>query len=434
MQVDPKPFEEGIIGMILTDNGIFWKAQLHERFFQYPSYQKIFRAIQELLLRGSQANILSVQHHDESIDAYTLSRTTSFDPPLSHWRSYRDLVVKAYKQRELARVGEDLMKTADEPDEAVEHLQQELHEIMTEAWGTQIVGVEEAQLTTIAAIEQRFQAKDDPAIKTGYWGLDELIYGFLKRRFYLIGGRPSQGKTALLMNMAFHAALVEKRRVGIITLESSKEELLTRAYANFSGLTGKELQRGLRRLEAGKTTEEAFRDLMDTAGRINKAKLWFYDEPNATLTQIMVAARRMVNVYGVEIIFLDYLQLVQSEAADDRVDEVRRASMACKQIARQLNIPVVAAAQLRREVETRHKGRPRLSDFSDSSQIEKDADSAMLIHQWIDGGRRRTALHVDKNRDGELGTVPMVFVPHKVRFVEQMVTEGEPDAHESVYP
>jgi len=186
--------------------------------------------------------------------------------------------------------------------------------------------------------------------------------------------------------------------------------LITRIMATESNIDS-------RRLMTGRLGVEDFSVLMDSASRIAQWPLWIYDEPDATEDDVRRRMRQMVLYHGVQIIFVDYVQLIARNGRTGEFrDRVAECSIALKASARSLGIPVVSAAQLTRDSQSRV---PTLADFADNSQIEKDADVAILIHK----DKQDYWLKVEKNRDGKTGDVPVTFLPATVRFVDRAIEE-----------
>jgi replicative DNA helicase len=201
-------------------------------------------------------------------------------------------------------------------------------------------------------------------------------------------------------------AIIQHTTVGYITLESAKEELLDRTFSNYGNIDSNTLA-------TGRFFAHDFKTLSDVGEKVYGSKMYIYEVANARLEQVVSAARQMVRRYGCEVLFIDYLQLIRS--AGDRREQVERSSMAMKELARQLEVPVIVAAQLRRDADGR---RPGLGDFQHSSQMEQDADAAMLIYE--DAEQDCVWLHVAKNRDGEKGSVKLRFKGSYVRFEEDV--------------
>lgn len=272
-------------------------------------------------------------------------------------------------------------------------------------------------------VDERYKRKGEiPGIQTGLYNLDMLIGGLQPERYYAIGARPSQGKSAMMLNMASHIA--KERKVGIISLESSIGEVLTREVAMIAGLNSQSIL-------SGSLSKNDFDKILIAGENITQAHMYVYDKPNIYLPELVGQARRMVRKIGVEAIFIDYLQLIQVAGVQTDRERVSKASVRIKDLSRELKIPIVCLAQLRRDSDGR---RPGLGDFQHSSQIEQDADVAMLLHHAVydENGKHlskpkpeghetvRIFLHTDKNRDGATASGELDFDAPTLRFSEKV--------------
>ncbi|MDA3956657.1 DnaB-like helicase C-terminal domain-containing protein [Oceanispirochaeta sp.] len=240
--------------------------------------------------------------------------------------------------------------------------------------------------------------------------------GFQNKLLYYIGGRPSDGKSAALNGFAL-SAVKSGYRPGIITVESSANEILSRTASSASGVP-------LTKIKAGTLTPAQISYLIESGTELNDIDPVVYDEPNATLQTVCTQARRMVSVYGCKILFIDYVQQITPDVKGVvRNEQIADISKALKSLARSLDVPIVSAAQLRRPKDAGKHNRPIIDDFGDSSQLEKDADGAGLLHHGIDSdsGNAYSFLHWDKNRDGDTKSIPVFFNKEIVRFEEKNV-------------
>lgn len=397
--------EKAIIGQMLLDESVYHDCGLRTAQFSESFGRRVHSAISDLVARGVKPDIMTVTDSIGFNHAADISSLTSMVGSAANWMYYRDRVRNDFRRRELTRLSSVVKDCADEPDTALEKIEDRLIAIYSDANDGEVVEAKLALRKVVDRTEERFKRKGElPGIATGITDLDALILGFEASKLYYVGGRPSMGKSALVGNFAVAAANAGKR-VGIISLESADTELMTRLLAAETNVDS-------RNLSTGNLHESDFGRLMDAAGKIADWPMWIYDNPNATLEDIRRRMRQMVLYHKVEIIFLDYLQLITPSGRTMEFREhVARCSTALKGAARSLRIPVVATAQLRRDTQTR---RPNLADFSETSQIEKDADVAILIHR---DDEANYWLLTDKNRDGRTGDVPVTFLAPTVRFV-----------------
>lgn len=254
-------------------------------------------------------------------------------------------------------------------------------------------------------------------VTTGLPDLDHLTWGWQPENLVIIGARPSHGKTALLIGLARAAAFEKNVPTLFITLESSPKELLKRLACQIGRVSQA-------RLRGGYAIEQDLKSLVPSFIQIHKKPIWFSDCSGMSITTIQNATRRIVKNFGIKLILVDYLQKIRpAERHEKRTYEVAQASEGLKILAKELGIPVIAAAQLNREPE-KQKGRaPVLSDLADSGQIERDADIVLLLHKKPES----TWLTIAKFRDGPVGAVELKFDRECARFDNMSKNRDEPN-------
>ena len=256
---------------------------------------------------------------------------------------------------------------------------------------------------------------DDKTVKTGYEGLNALIDGFRPEEYIVIGARPGAGKTSLILNLAVNA-LRAGRRVGMFSAEMSLQSILLRIFCSAARLNSK-------RVRTGALTPEDLKGFQDVASEFYTAPLFVNDRPNIKIEALLSEAKRMRRKDGVEIIFVDYMSLISlPESRVPRHEQVAQLSRSFKQLARELEIPIVVLAQLNRDAQDR---RPSMANLRESGGVEQDSDIIILL--WPrppkeDEGNRPTeevSLIVEKNRNGSTGIVNMVFNKTTTTFYEE---------------
>ncbi len=274
------------------------------------------------------------------------------------------------------------------------------------------------------------------AVRTGFMDLDTLLGGFHRSDLVICAARPSVGKSALLLNFARNAAVGQNARVAIFTIEMSGEQLAQRLLASESGIDAS-------RLRLGQMSEIEERRAMNATGELSGLDIYIDDSSIVTVGQLQTKLRRLKQqLGGVDLVLIDYLQLMQgsSRRSDNRVQEVSEISRGLKMLARDLDVPIVAAAQLSRAPEMRQPHIPMLSDLRESGSIEQDADVVMFIYRediyvtredWETRNFDQpypegiTKLIVAKHRNGPTGVVHLRFRNHLSRFEDLMVVEEE---------
>lgn len=268
-------------------------------------------------------------------------------------------------------------------------------------------------------------------IGTGFVDLDRLLGGGLQRSdLVILAARPSLGKTTLALNIARNAALKERAKVAIFSVEMAKEQLVHRLLASEAGVDA-------RHVRLGQYAEAEEHRIMDAIGRLSEAPVWVDDSPILRVVEMRSKARRLQNEVGLDLLILDYLGLVQgSFPTDNRVQEISEISRSLKAVARELEVPVLAVSQLSRAVEMRPSHVPQLSDLRDSGSIEQDADVVMFIYRedvysteedWIrhnptkdikDYPKGVAEIIVAKHRHGPVGRTTLRFIEKEARFAD----------------
>ena len=296
------------------------------------------------------------------------------------------------------------------PTDIIERIESEVTDITKDFSVGNSYTFKESMPGFVDVLQERFKRKGGiPGIKTGLPRLDDYILGFQKKYLYYIGARPSGGKSALLLNMALHAMIREKKRIGFLSAESSLNEILTRSF-------GQEGRMNTISLLTGNYDNRFFGEFGNLLELFSQREGFICDEPNMTLQFLKREVRKMVRVHKCDIIFIDYVQLITNREFDNVRDRVSETSITLKMLARELDIPIVCAAQLRRDADNK---RPTMSDFADSSQIEKDADIAIMIYHKDEGSH----LLIEKARDGKTGPIAVHFKKEYVKFHERAEEE-----------
>ncbi len=288
------------------------------------------------------------------------------------------------------------------------------------------------------AVERRELA----AVNTGFGDVDHLLGGLKREDLVIIGARPSVGKSSFALGIARNAAIDQGANVAFFSLEMSAEQLAVRLLAAESGVDST-------RLRLGGQTELEERRIIRATGELAGANIWFDDSPTLTVAELRSKVRRLAGSHGVDLVVVDYLQLMQSDASwngrENRVQEISYISRTLKGLARELNVPVIALAQLSRAIETRHPRIPLLSDLRDSGSIEQDADVVVFLsreelyttrEQWMAEHPEMpesaypqgvAQVIVAKHRNGPIGTVDLRFRQRLAKFEDWMLASDDED-------
>jgi replicative DNA helicase len=354
----------------------------------------------------------------EEIDSEYFTKLIDSVPSAANVEHYAGLVREAFTKRSLIRSSTEVAELAFQEDS-------EVKEVLDKAEGA-IFALSQGHLTrgfipikdTLASSFDRIDELHRSGaglrgVKTGFPDLDNLLSGMQKANLIILAARPGQGKTAIMLNMALHAAVVDRVPVGIFSLEMSKEELVDRFLVSQADVDAW-------RLKTGKLTEDDFTKLSNAMGQLADAPLFIDDTPGLSLLEMRSKARRLQLEHKVGLIVVDYLQLVDpGRRFESRVQEVALISQALKNLARELNIPVLSASQLSRAVEQRGEKKPQLSDLRESGTIEQDADVVMFLYRpeaEVMGPTIQTKLLVAKHRNGATDEIDLIFRGDRVRF------------------
>ncbi len=267
------------------------------------------------------------------------------------------------------------------------------------------------------AYERAERADNDEAylgVSTGFKDLDDLLGGFQKSDLIVLAARPSVGKTSLALDMMRHASLAQGKTVAFFSLEMSKTQIMDRLLGMQSGIPFWEIR-------TGRLSDKKFIKLGETMGELGDANIYIDDQAGQHINALRTKARRLALEKGLDIIFVDYLQLMHGNNTESRTLEVGEISQGLKNIAKELDVPVVALSQLSRAIEQRQGRRPQLSDLRESGSIEQDADVVMFIDReetWNPDTENKGIgeLVVAKHRNGPTGYVKLAFVNEIASF------------------
>jgi len=388
--------EQAVIGSILTDNEIFddINSVISEKNFYDPLHQKIFSSVQTLIYKGMLANPITLKNHfenqndDINIPDY-LIKVTKFATSSRQSIEYSKIIYDMYVRRELIRISENIIDNAKIKDlnisgqTIIESSEKILYDLAEKgSLNSSLIKFDNAIRQTVEMASNAF--KNDEGIvgvPTGLRDLDDRLGGLHKSDLIIIAGRPSMGKTALATNIAFHAAqqIQEKGHKGTIaffSLEMSSEQLSTRILAEQSRIKSNDIRRG-------KISEEQLEQFINVSKNISELPLYIDETPAISIAALSNRARRIKRLYGLDMIVIDYIQLMKASMAfkEGRVQEISEITQGLKALAKELSIPVIALSQLSRAVEQRDDKKPQLSDLRESGSIEQDADVVMFVYR-----------------------------------------------------
>ncbi len=343
-------------------------------------------------------------------------------PDAANAEYYAHIVRDKALLRALILAGTDMARDAYESDEEtasiIDRAEASVFRIAQMHIGQEAVGLRELLEQTFESLQAN-EGKLITGLATGYDVLDEMTSGFQKGEMLILAARPSMGKTSFLLNIAEHMAVVDRVPVAVFSLEMSREQLVQRLLSSYA-------RYNLRQMRRGMITPEDWTALQTAAGDLHNAPVFIDDSAMLTPLQLRAKARRLKAQHDIQAVFVDYLQLVSygGRSGTPRHEQITEISRSIKALARELEVPVVCAAQLNRGPTDRPTHRPRMSDLRESGSIEQDADVITLLHRedyyhtGEDGYMPTgiTELIIAKQRNGPTGTVPLVFRPDVTRF------------------
>jgi replicative DNA helicase len=386
--------------------------------FYKGAHQRIYEAILALFDRGQSIDLITLSEELRARGTLELcggsayvSRLTSAVPTSANVEFYARIVQAASIRRTLARVSQEIIAQAhDEGSEIsviLEEAERRIFEISDRNQTGTYAPAKEIVKLTFDAIEKHYHSKTEyTGIPSGFKDLDQLTMGFQNSEFIVIGARPSVGKTAFALTIAANMSIRQKIPVGFFSLEMSSMAIMQR-------LLSMEARLDSQRMRTGMLSPADFSRITEACGRLYEAPLYISDSPDLKLLDLRAQARRMKSNQDVKIIFIDYITLIGSENRDlPRHEQIAEVSRSLKSLAREINLPVIALSQVRRETEGK---RPSLADLRESGSIEQDADVVIFIHtEDLKAESREIA--VAKQRNGPVGDVQLAFLARYTKF------------------
>ncbi len=347
-----------------------------------------------------------------------LADLASSVPTAAHAEEYGNIVKESATRRGLLSCATKIVEMSyDEKKalhEVVDRSEKLLYDVAQEGVKANFVHIKELLKDAYERASQAQDADELRGISTGFKDLDSLLGGYQKSDLIILAARPSVGKTALALDMMRHAAIHEKKNIAFFSLEMSKVQIMDRLLGMQSGVP-------FWKIRTNQVTDEEVMKLSNTMGLMADANIFIDDQAGQHINQVRTKARRLSMERGLDIVFLDYLQLMHGNTRESRTLEVGEISQGLKNLAKELEIPVVGLSQLSRAIEQRTNRRPQLSDLRESGSIEQDADVVMFIDReetWNPDTEKKGVadLFVAKHRNGPTGIVELAFVKEIASF------------------
>lgn len=444
--------EESLLGSLLIDKDAIIKVadNIMPQDFYKDAHKIIFDTIKELYGNQEPIDIITLSNRLEEKKQLSAIGGRSYLAHLSNVVAtsgnivnYANIIQRKATLRRLQQAAAEISSMSFNEEKEIDEI---LDETEKKVFGVSRKYLKNAFLPIDSLLTAAFDRIDDlhkysgklRGLSTGFPDLDNLLAGLQKSDLIILAARPSVGKTSFALDIARQAAIKSKEGVGIFSLEMSKEQLVDRmlcAQANVS----------LWKMRTGnlsdKEDDNDFARIGEAMGKLAEAPIYIDDSGTLSIMEIRAKARRLQMEKGLGLIVIDYLQLMEGRGkyGDNRVQEIAEISRGLKSIARELNIPILALAQLSRAVEATHPAIPKLSHLRDSGSIEQDADIVMFIYRKAaDRGynvadlpmdeRYKAEIHIAKHRNGPTGKVDLYFDENTVSFksLSKMPTSNAP--------
>src|SRR5438876_697402 len=442
--------EQGVLGsMLISPRETIAECveKINEEYFYVPAHRTIYNVLVDLWNTGQAIDLITFtqvlrdRHLLDSVGgAAFVTSLFTFVPTAANVGYYLEIVRDKYILREIISAATESVRRAyeeqDEVNNLLDEVEQRIFAVGEDRFKGEMLSMKEQVMSTLESIEKLFENKGAiTGVSTGFRDLDKLTSGLHSSEMIVIAARPSMGKTALAMNIAEHAAIEVKLPVAIFSLEMSAQQLGQRMLCTRARVY-------LAKTRDGFLAEADFPKLTHAASKLAEAKIFIDDSAGLSILELRAKARRLKAQQDVQLIIVDYLQLLRStsrRAHDNRQLEISEISAGLKGLAKELKIPIIVVAQLNRNPEIRTgsgKGVPRLADLRESGSIEQDADLVGLLvreEYYADSDEERTELEgkaeliIAKQRNGPIGQVKLTFLKDFTRFEDRAEEAAEPE-------
>jgi replicative DNA helicase len=446
--------EQGVLGsMLISPREAIAECveKINEEYFYVPAHQTIYNVLVDLWNAGQAIDLITFtqvlrdRNLLESVGGAAFVTTLfTFVPTAANVQYYLEIVRDKYILREIISAATESVRRAyeeqDEVNNLLDEVEQKIFAVGEDRFKGQMLSMKDQVMEAIESIEKLYENRGGiTGLSTGFTELDRLTNGMHPGEMIVIAARPSMGKTALAMNIVEHVAVNQKLSVGVFSLEMSSQQLVQRLLCSRAHVN-------LAKVRGGFLGERDFPNLTAAASKLAEARIYIDDSSSLNILELRAKARRLKAQQDIQLIAIDYLQLVTSSsrrAQDNRQLEITEISAGLKSLAKELKIPVMVVAQLNRQPEQRSGGKPRLSDLRESGAIEQDADLVGLLlrpsfyeekedddkadSKIVEETAEEAELIIAKQRNGPIGNVPLTFFKHFTRFETRARNVSEPE-------
>lgn len=421
--------EVAVLGSMLIEEEAISQAieVLSVDHFYKDEHKKIFQGMINLFNENKAIDLVTLTErlnrdgalNDAGGPSYLAYLTTAV-PTAANVMYYARIVKEKYIVRHLisnaTQIVTDCYDVTEDVEGLLDRAEKAIFDIASKKFSGGVVPIKEIVRNQIEIIDRLYQRKEHvTGIPTGYHAFDSLTAGLQPSDLVILAARPSMGKSALMTCIAEHVGMIAKQPVAIFSLEMSKEQLIQRMLCSRARVDAHKVRTGF-------LAQADWPALTSAAAKLSEAPIYIDDTAGLSVIELKAKARRLKSQFGIKIIFVDYLQLMQaSQAGESRQQEISEISRSLKDLARELNVPVIAVSQLSRAVESRTDHRPQLSDLRESGAIEQDADVVVLIlreeyYNPTEENRGKAEIIIAKQRNGPVDSVFLSFVREYTRF------------------
>jgi replicative DNA helicase len=429
--------EMAVLGSMLIEEHAIAEAieLLDSRCFYNDANRKIFEGILKLYSENKAVDIVTLIEElkktgdiDRVGGVTYVTALTTVVPTSANVKHYALIVKEKSVLRSLISTATNIISESynsqGEVDTILDKAERMIFEISSKKVDTNFAPIKEVIKDSIETIDNLYQKKAHvTGLPTGFADLDSMTAGLHPSDLIIFAGRPSMGKSAFLTSIAEHIGVIEKIPLVIFSLEMSKEQLVQRMLCSHARVNAHNVRTGF-------LSQTDWPRLTNAAGKLSEAPIFIDDSAGLSVLELRAKARRLKSQYNIQLIMVDYLQLMQGmPGAENRQQEISEISRSLKALARELNVPLIAVSQLSRAVESRQDHRPQLSDLRESGAIEQDADLVCLLlreeyYAPTEENRGIAEVIIAKQRNGPVGSAKLTFVRDYARF-ENLALVGE---------
>ncbi|WP_409348254.1 replicative DNA helicase [Paenibacillus gyeongsangnamensis] len=422
--------ELAVLGAVLLDGDALITAmeRINSDDFYRPAHQLIYEAMIEIAEANEPVDLITLtarlqdkQQLEEVGGISFLSELVNAVPTAANVDYYAQIVEEKSLLRRLIRTATQIVSNGYSGEEEVSGLlsdaEQRIMEISQRRSGNGFIAIRDVLMEVFDKVEMLYNQKGSTSgIRSGFHDLDKMTSGFQRSDLIIVAARPSVGKTAFALNIAQNVGVREKETVAIFSLEMGAAQLVQRMICAEANVDAG-------RMRTGFLEPDDWEKLTMAIGSLSEANIYIDDSPSVTVADIRAKCRRLKKERGLGMILIDYLQLIHGRGkGDNRQQEVSEISRTLKQIARELNVPVIALSQLSRGVEQRQDKRPMMSDLRESGSIEQDADIVAFLYRddyYDKESEKKNIIEIiiAKQRNGPVGTVELAFLKSFNKFV-----------------